>query len=268
MDIKNHKTLTGMLLESVAAKLDAELPKDAYKAVPGAAELTDIDPNYMRKTLNEVFGLCGIGWGYKYDSADMHTEIEERKRSNGQGTRRVYVATLRRLTFWYKLSDADGNAVLCEIDASGGSDNDVEAYAMKGSITNALGHASSNIGFQESVYLGKRSHKTIGKMSVPAKAVLPATPKPAAPTTKAPKSAATTDLPAASSTPAESDPAGFVIQVGQRAGQKLGDQERKVIEWYANSMKASSDQQATLQNAARSLLTARPNGHKPQPVAG
>ena len=86
MDIKNHKTLTGMLLESVAAKLDAELPKDAYKAVPGAADLTDIDPNYMRKVLNEVFGLCGIGWGYKYDSADMHTEIEERKRSSG-GTR-------------------------------------------------------------------------------------------------------------------------------------------------------------------------------------
>jgi len=26
--------------------------------------------------------------------------------------------------------------------------------------------------------------------------------------------------------------------------------------------------QATLQNAARSLLVARPNGHKPEPVAG
>ena len=59
-----------------------------------------------------------------------------------------------------------------------------------------------------------------------------------------------------------------MIQVGQRAGQKLGDQERSVIEWYANSMKASSDQQTALQNAARSLLTARPNGHKPEPVAG
>ena len=264
MDIKNHKTLTGMLLESVAAKLDAELPKDAYKAVPGAADLTDIDPNYMRKILNEVFGLCGIGWGYKYDSADMHTEIEERKRSNGQGTRRVYVATLRRLTFWYKLSDADGNVVMCEIDASGGSDNDVEAYAMKGSITNALGHASSNLGFQESVYLGKRSHKTVGKTSAPAKAVVPAVSKPTAAAPKASKPVTSAPVPA----PSGSDPAGFVIQVGQRAGQKLGDQDHKVIEWYANSMKASSDQQATLQNAARSLLTARPNGHKPQPVAG
>jgi hypothetical protein len=264
MDIKNHKTLTGMLLESVAAKLDAELPKDAYKAVPGAADLTDIDPNYMRKILNEVFGLCGIGWGYKYDSADMHTEIEERKRSNGQGTRRVYVATLRRLTFWYKLSATDDSVVVCEIDASGGSDNDVEAYAMKGAITNALGHASSNLGFQESVYLGKRSHRTVGKTTAPAKAVVPAASKPAS---KAAKPASKQEAPVVPA-PVASDPASFVIQVGQRAGQKLGDQDRTVIKWYANSMKASSDQQTTLQNAARSLLVARPNGHKPQAVAG
>ncbi len=258
MDIKKHTTLTGIPLESVAAKLDAELPKDAYKAVPGAADLTDIDPNYMRKVLNEVFGLCGIGWGYKYDSADMHTEIEERKRASG-GVRRVYVATLRRLTFWYKLSDANGNVVTCEIDASGGSDNEVEAYAMKGSITNALGHASSNIGFQESVYLGKRSHKTVGKTSAPAKGAVVA--KPAAAAKVAPKPVAKQEAPVV-------DPASFVIQVGQRAGQKLGDQDRNVIEWYANSMKAGSDQQAALQNAARSLLVARPNGHKPERVAG
>ena len=260
MDIKNHKTLTGMLLESVAARLDAELPKDAYKAVPGAADLTDIDPNYMRKILNEVFGLCGIGWGYKYDSADMHTEIEERKRSSGQGTRRVYVATLRRLTFWYKLSAADDSVVTCEIDASGGSDNDVEAYAMKGAITNALGHASSNLGFQESVYLGKRSHKTVGKTTAPAKAAASTAAKPAAPKVVKP----VVSVPV----PTVPDPAVFVIQVGQRAGQKLGDQDRTVIEWYANSMKASNDLQTSLQNAARSLLSARPNGHKPQPVAG
>jgi hypothetical protein len=255
MDIKNHKTLTGMLLESVAAKLDAELPKDAYKAVPGAADLTDIDPNYMRKILNEVFGLCGIGWGYKYDSADMHTEIEERKRSSG-GVRRVYVATLRRLTFWYKLSAADDSVVKCEIDASGGSDNDVEAYAMKGAITNALGHASSNLGFQESVYLGKRSHKTVGKTTAPAVS------KPA------PKVVKPVVVVAPAPIPTGIDPAGFVIQVGQRAGQKLGDQDRTVIEWYANSMKASNELQSSLQNAARSLLSARPNGHKPELVAG
>jgi hypothetical protein len=47
------------------------------------------------------------------------------------------------------------------LDASGGSDNSSASYAMKGAITNALGNAASNIGFQESVYLGHRSHKTV-----------------------------------------------------------------------------------------------------------
>lgn len=254
MELKNHKTLTGIPLASAAERLDAELPKDAYKAVPGAADLTDIDPNYMRKVLNEVFGLCGVGWGYRYDSADMHTEIEERKRASG-GSRRVYVATLRRLTFWYKLSDGDGNVTTCEIDASGGSDNEIEAYAMKGAITNALGHASSNLGFQESVYLGKRSHRTVGKSAAKA---------PAAKSVPASKAAKPAPAPAPEPVASE-DPASFVIQVGQRAGQKLGDQERKVIEWYANSMKAGNEVQTALQNAARSLLAARPNGHKPEP---
>lgn len=245
MDLKNHTTLTGLTLEAAAARLDAELPRDAYKAVPGAADLTDIDPNYMRKILNEVFGMCGIGWGYRYDSADLHTEIEERKRSNSQGTRRVYVATLRRLTFWYRLTCAEQRLDACEIDASGGSDNEVEAYAMKGAITNAIGHAVSNLGFQESVYLGKRSHKTVGRSS--GQSGTPRIPKQAAPP------------------PAQTggDPAGFVIQFGQRAGQKLGDLDRKVVEWYANSMKANTEQQVGLQNAARSLLSARPDaaGH-------
>jgi hypothetical protein len=50
-----------------------------------------------------------------------------------------------------------------------------------------------------------------------------------------------------------------VIQFGQRAGQKLGDLDRKVVEWYANSMKASTEQQIGLQTAARSLLSARPD---------
>ena len=167
----------------------------------------------------------------------------------------MYVATLRRLTFWYKLSAADDSVVKCEIDASGGSDNDVEAYAMKGAITNALGHASSNLGFQESVYLGKRSHKTVGKTTAPA--VSKPAPKVTKPIVVAP-----------APIPTGIDPAGFVIQVGQRAGQKLGDQDRTVIEWYANSMKASNELQSSLQNAARSLLSARPNGHKPELVAG
>jgi len=51
MDITNAKTLTGLTVAEAAIKLDEQLPPDAYTAVPGGADLTDIDPNYMRKTI-------------------------------------------------------------------------------------------------------------------------------------------------------------------------------------------------------------------------
>ena len=44
-----------------------------------------------------------------------------------------------------------------------------------GSIaTNALGNAVSNLGFQESVYMGKRSHATVGRKPTPTGAPKPA----------------------------------------------------------------------------------------------
>jgi hypothetical protein len=242
-------TLTGLTLAELAAKLDAQLPAEAYKAVPGGADLTDIDPNYMRKVLNECFGLCGVGWGYAYNAADMHTETQERSGANGK--RMVQAATLKHLRFWYRLADPEGHQVTCEIDASGGSENSVEGYAMKGAITNALGNAASNIGFQESVYLGKRDHKTVKK---PAPA-----PKPAAPAAPQPEPAA--------QVPAGDDPSGYVIPLGQRSGQLLGDQPLNVIEWYAHQMAAgnSADKQA-LQAAAAAFLKIKANGREPVPA--
>lgn len=256
MDIKSTHTLTGLTLEEAQKKLDEQLPSDAYKPVPGAADLTDIDPNYMRKVLNEVFGLCGLGWGYSYEPSDMLVEIEERAGRNGK--RRLHVATLKHLRFWYKVIGSDGQAQICQIDASGGSDNEVEGYAMKGAITNALGNAASNIGFQESVYLGKRSHKTVAKTPAKAAASTPASKKAVQVAAKD----GTVEAPVANA-----DPDGYVIQIGQRAGKKLGEQPREIIEWYANSMPAGSDaQKKALQAAARSWLIAHPNGVKPAPV--
>ncbi len=151
MQLDELKTLTGLTLKELAVKLDEELPADAYSGVPGGADLTDIDPGYMRKVLTQVFGICGIGWGYQYDVADLGYEPSKRGTS----------AVLRRLEFWYVLVD-QGNQTRVVIPASGGSDNSNAAYALKGAITNALGNAVSNLGFQESVYLGHRSHRTVG----------------------------------------------------------------------------------------------------------
>ena len=121
MDMNNVKTMTGLTMAEASLKLDEQLPADAYSAVPGGADLTDIDPNYMRKVLNEVFGLCGFGWGYEYVPAVM--EIHNEIRKTQSGTREVVVAALKHLRFWYKVSDGSGEVTTCTVDASGGSDN-------------------------------------------------------------------------------------------------------------------------------------------------
>ena len=287
MDMNNVKTMTGLTMAEAAAKLDEQLPAEAYTAVPGGADLTDIDPNYMRKVLNEVFGLCGLGWGYEYDPADM--EIRSETRQGNGNARNVIVAALKHLRFWYKVSDGK-DASVCTVDASGGSDNSSPSYAMKGAITNALGNAASNIGFQESVYLGHRSHKTVkAQKATPApkttapKAVAPAqTAAQSAPAARqpAPAKAKTTSAPAPAPTasaddeieeiepPADLNVDDFIIPLGQRKGQKLADQQLTVIEWYATQMTTGGDaQKEALKKAAQDIITVRSNGHKPQSTA-
>jgi pyruvate/2-oxoglutarate dehydrogenase complex dihydrolipoamide acyltransferase (E2) component len=260
------KTLLGIEQSDLPAILDAQLPPDAYKAVPGATGLTDIDPGYMRKVLNENFGLCGIGWGYTYDPTDLHTEIEERARASG-GKRRVVMANLKKLIFWYAM-DNQGQIVKAEVPSSGGSENDVEAYAMSGSITNALGKAVSNIGFQESVYLGKRSHKTAPAPKAATAKSAPAASAATAPAAKpAPAPAAKSAAPAATApankpAPAAIQDTSFVIGVGKRAGQSLaavwaeGAEGQKSIQFYAG-MPGGTPVKDQLIQAAKVFLAAQ-----------
>lgn len=167
-------TSTGLTLAEAIALLDQELPGSAYKPVPGAVDLTDIDPNWMRKVLNQVFGICGYGWGYEYDPKDLEYRYESRTNARGNEYG-LYVAVLTHLKFWYRL-ESERVIQICAIHATGASENANIAYAMKGAITNAIGNAVSNIGFQESVYLGLRSHKDFQKSSpVPAPRTQPVT---------------------------------------------------------------------------------------------
>jgi len=160
---------------------------------------------------------------------------------------------------------------------------------MKGAITNALGNAASNIGFQESVYLGKRSHKTVkaqkpasasaasaqGKtVATPAAKPAPAKAKPA-PVTAAP-AAITNNGGAAGADdeieeiepPAELIVDDFIIPIGQRKGQKLAEQQLNVIQWYAEQMTTGGDvQKQALKKAAQAIIAVKSNGHKPQSTA-
>lgn len=275
MDYASLKSLTGFELKQIELELDRVLSKDAYTAVPGGAALTDIDPAYMREELNKLFGVCGIGWGYAYSPDDIQMEVVKR----GQGS--TNSAIVKKLTFWYKLVGTNGEIVQAEVPSSGGSLNDVPGYAVSGAITNAISKAVSNIGFQRSVYLGVRSHKNVDGAHDPS-ASKPAAPKPAAPK-PAPKASAPSPAPKQpASKAAQTDDeivddvpvpvaadvnADFVIPTGVRKGQKLRDQDLKVLSWYANELKPANDDQKKLQAAAQSLMKVKGNGRIPQSTA-
>jgi hypothetical protein len=159
---------------------------------------------------------------------------------------------------------------------------------MKGAITNALGNAASNIGFQESVYLGKRSHKTVkaqkpasasassaqGKAAAtpaakpaPAKAKPAPAPAPAAITNNGGTAGADDEIEEIEP-PAELIVDDFIIPIGQRKGQKLADQQLNVIQWYAEQMTTGGDvQKQALKKAAQAIIAVKSNGHKPQSTA-
>jgi len=232
------QTLTGLSEPEMRARLDEEFPADAYKRIPGAADLTDIDPAYMRHCLNAVFGLCGYGWGYTFDPA--HVQML----AGGKG---VDVAILA-FTFWYKLVDDQGNVVTLTIPATGGSDNKTAAYALKGAVTNAIGHAASNLGFQESVYMGVRSHATTGKKKPVAKSA-PRHPAKAVPDAGGNGQGMSLDQALAVVLPFGTK------QFPELKGQTLAEVERtapKLTEWLAHNAKAP-----TLRQAAGVIVTAR-----------
>jgi len=270
--LASTKTLTGVSLSDLPALLDEELPKGAYKAIPGATYLTDIDPAFMRDKFNELFGLSGYGWGYSYSSESVSLSKEDviRKRGqSGQYTEEIYFAQLLELTFWYKLIE-DEKITRHEIPATGASDNKVAAYALKGAITAALGNAASNLGWQKSVYMGRRSHKTVGKKKSTSsrkpdqKTTKPTQKKVSKPTPKkvAPKSAP------AKLSAKEAELGAYVIPTGPKSGQALIEQNLKALTFYAKKMRTGGDEdKKALKEAASAFLAVRSNGSQPASVA-
>lgn len=256
-------TMTGLTLDEAVRVLDQQLPPNAYKAVPIARglELTDIDPNVMKSVLNSVFGLCGYGWGFEYDPQDLVWE----NRLNEK-----YLAVLKRLKFWYKLQVRDDLTTVCAVYSSGASENMNLAYALKGAITSAIGAAASAVGFQESVYLGLRSHKTVrseddpsngnGKVAQPA----PAASIPEAQTALAPESSPASAPSDTSAEEALPNPSLAVVHFGRYKGKTLqevwamGKEGQGWIKWAANTegkgFDPKSNKDVALQRMARAFL--------------
>jgi len=270
--LASTKTLTGVSLSDLPALLDEELPKGAYKAIPGATYLTDIDPAFMRDKFNELFGLSGYGWGYSYSSESVSLSKEDVVRKKGQSnqyTEEIYFAQLLELTFWYKLVE-DEKVTRHEIPATGASDHKVAAYALKGAITAALGNAASNIGWQKSVYMGKRSHKTVGKKkSTSSKASSRNTAQKATKQTSKPTPKKVAPKPAPVKLSVEEAELGaYVIPTGPKSGQALVDQNLKALTFYAKKMRTGGDEdKKALKEAASAFLAVRGNGSQPASVA-
>lgn len=149
------KTLNGYPVNELTTILDQPLPRTAYKKIPaGALNLTDIDAGWQRRAFNKVFGLYGIGWGFDFNREDMDLRHEANAKDKVLPFVRVYGR------FWYAYVDKDGQVCRAVFPVTGAnsSQSGNEAYALKGAITNAIGFGASMIGWQESVYLGARSH--------------------------------------------------------------------------------------------------------------
>ncbi|MCU0486581.1 MAG: hypothetical protein MUC85_10800, partial [Anaerolineales bacterium] len=64
-------TLTGMPVSQIVEKLAEPFEPQAYKGVPGGADLTDINTGYMIERATQVFGLRGLGWKLEYSPEAM-----------------------------------------------------------------------------------------------------------------------------------------------------------------------------------------------------
>lgn len=147
MDIK---TLTGLTMPQVAETLQKTLSDDAYKSLPGAAHLTDINPAYLWETLTACFGLAGYGWFYK--KGGLITELVDDGTGKSNWTRAMFDA----FTLFYRL-DIDGEIVTVDgIESNGASENADFSYAVRGATTNALGGAARMLLWQLHIYKGQK----------------------------------------------------------------------------------------------------------------
>jgi hypothetical protein len=93
-------TLTGVPVSQIVEKLAKPFEPQAYKGVPGGADLTDINTGYMIERATQVFGLRGLGWKLEYSPENMVFF--------GLGEAKRVTAHLKYAVFCYALVDERG----------------------------------------------------------------------------------------------------------------------------------------------------------------
>jgi hypothetical protein len=152
-NIQTWKTASGVAMEKIAALL-AEIFADAdkaYKAVPGGADLTDINTGHMIERVTQVFGIKGFGWNFRWAPDDL-VFIGDLAGASARCT-----AHLKNAVFSYCLLDEAGAEHWFEIQTSGMNTNSA-LYAEEGARTTALGAALKGLCFQLPIYKGYLDH--------------------------------------------------------------------------------------------------------------
>lgn len=152
-NIQTWKTTAGVAVEKIAGLL-AEIFADAdkaYKAVPGGADLTDINTGHMIERVTQVFGIKGLGWNFRWEPNDL-VFIGDLAGSSARCT-----AHLKNAVFSYRLVDEAGETHWFEIQTSGMNTNSA-LYAEEGARTSALGAALKGLCFQLPIYKGYLDH--------------------------------------------------------------------------------------------------------------
>jgi hypothetical protein len=144
-------TFTGVKAEEIPAALSSRFPPEAYKGVPGGADLTDINTGFMIERVTSVFGPKGLGWNLLYNASDLVT--------GGESGRTV---TRLSATFLYSLWNEAGERTDCAFPVSGVNQNDFK-YADEGARTSAVGAAIKWLCFQNEVYKGQFDHHDADK---------------------------------------------------------------------------------------------------------
>jgi len=192
-NIQTWKTTAGVAVEKIAGLL-AEIFADAdkaYKAVPGGADLTDINTGHMIERVTQVFGIKGLGWNFRWEPDDL-VFIGDLAGASARCT-----AHLKNAVFSYCLADEAGETHWFEIQTSGMNTNSA-LYAEEGARTSALGAALKGLCFQLPIYKGYLDHHNAQAVATQMAAQRAAAAKKAVSEEKA----AETKVPAAANPPA------------------------------------------------------------------
>lgn len=148
------RTLTGLTLREAAEALKVDFPQTAIKKREGSGgDLSSINTYHEIERLNDVFGLCGVGWGFEVKCMTEHNA-------------EVIVSNVD-LFFSFRKIVEDGTGHIIETSRpisavgqgkvrKGMSRGDAE----KSAITDALTKAASLLGVGLSVFKGEQTHSS------------------------------------------------------------------------------------------------------------